>query len=47
VKCQLVTKDGVIKIVTDKDTWNLFAYKADGKEFIFGETGKLVYYSKH
>lgn len=47
VKCQLVTKDGIIKIVTDKDTWNLFAYKADGKEFIFGETGKLVYYSKH
>ena len=45
--CQLVTKDGVIKIVTDKDIWNFYAYKADGKEFVFGEIGKLVYYSKH
>lgn len=44
--CQMVTKDGVIKIITEKDTWNFYAYKADGKEFIFGETGKLVYYSK-
>ena len=45
--CQLVTKDGVVKIVTDKDIWNFYAYKADGKEFVFGETGKLVYFSKH
>ena len=45
--CQLVTKDGVIKIVTDKDIWNFYAYKADGKEFVFGEIGKLIYYSKH
>ncbi|MEP7165001.1 MAG: hypothetical protein ABI741_09905 [Ferruginibacter sp.] len=47
VPCQLVTKDGIVKIITDKDTWNFYAYKADGKEFVFGETGKLVYYSKH
>ncbi len=45
--CQVVTKDGLIKIITEKDTWSFYAYKADGKEFIFGETGKLVYYSKH
>ena len=47
VACQLITKDGVIKIVTDKDSWNFYAYKADGKEFVFGEAGKLVYYAKH
>ena len=45
--CQVVTKDGLIKIITEKDTWSFYAYKADGKEFIFGETGKLVYYAKH
>lgn len=45
--CQVVTKDGLVKIITEKDTWSFYAYKADGKEFIFGETGKLVYYSKH
>lgn len=46
-QCQLVTKDGVIKIVAGQETWSFFVYKADGKEFVFGETGKLVYYSKH
>lgn len=46
ISCKLVTKDGVIKIITDKDTWSFNAYKADGKEFIFGETDKLVYYLK-
>ena len=45
--CQMVTKDGVIKIISDKVTWNLFAYKADGNELVFGETGKLVYFLKH
>ncbi len=46
ILCKLVTKDGVIKIITDKDTWIYNTYKADGKEFIFGETDKLVYYLK-
>ena len=45
--CQVVTKNGVIKIVTDKDVWNFNVYKADGKEFIFGENGKIIYFSKH
>ena len=43
----MVTKDGIIKIITDKDSWNFNTYKADGKEFVFGETDKLVYYAKH
>lgn len=45
--CQVVTKDGLVKIITEKDTWSFYAYKADGKEFVFGDTAKLVYYSKH
>ena len=45
--CQVVTKDGAIKIVTDQYIWNFFVYKADTNEFVFGEKGKLVYYSKH
>jgi len=45
--CQMVTKDGAIKIVTDQYIWNFYTYKADGVEFVFGETGKLVYYAKH
>lgn len=44
--CRLVTSDGIIKIITDKDTWSFNTYKADGKEFIFGDTNKLVYYLK-
>ena len=45
--CQLITKGYEIKIVTDAYIWNFYTYKADGTEFVFGEKGKLVYYSKH
>lgn len=44
--CRMATKDGIIKIITDKDTWSFNTYKADGKEFVFGDTNKLVYYMK-
>ncbi len=44
--CQVVTQNGALKIVTDQYIWNFYVYKADGKEFVFGEVGKLVYYSK-
>ena len=44
--CQLVTQRGVLKIISDKESWTFTIYKADGKEFIFGEKGKLVYFSK-
>lgn len=37
---------GVITLVTSEQTWNLNTYKADGKEFIFGNQGGLVYFSK-
>ena len=44
--CQLVTQQGKIKIITERDLWTFSIYKADGKEFIFGEKGKLVYFAK-
>ena len=44
--CQFVTQRGVLKIIADKESWTFNIYKADGKEFIFGEKGKLVYFSK-
>lgn len=44
--CQLVTQRGVVKIITDRESWTFNVYKADGKEFVFGEKGKLVYFSK-
>lgn len=44
--CQLVTQRGMIKIITERDSWTFTIYKADGKEFIFGEKGKLVYFAK-
>lgn len=37
---------GIITLVTNDQTWHLNAYKADGKEFIFGNQGGLVYFSK-
>ena len=44
--CQLVTQQGMIKIITERDSWSFNIYKADGKEFIFGEKGKLLYFAK-
>ena len=37
---------GIMTLVTISQTWHLSAYKADGKEFIFGNQGGLVYFSK-
>ena len=37
---------GMIRLVTNTQTWSLQTYKADGKEFIFGNPGGLVYFSK-
>ena len=47
ISCQLVTKDGELRIVSEAYIWNFFAYKADNTEFVFGETGKLIYFTKH
>ncbi len=34
-----------LRISTEKDTWNLIVYKADGKELVFGD-GAMIYYCK-
>jgi hypothetical protein len=36
---------GRLRISTEKDTWNLIVYKADGKELVFGD-GAMIYYCK-
>lgn len=43
---QATIGQGSISIVTSSHTWNLATYKADGTEFIFGNQGALVYFSK-
>jgi hypothetical protein len=34
-----------LRISTDKNTWNMIVYKADGKDLVFGD-GSLMYYCK-
>ena len=34
-----------LRISTEKDTWNLILYKADGKDLVFGD-GAMMYYCK-
>ncbi len=43
--CTITIVKEQINITSDKHTWEMNTYKADGNEFIFGETG-LMYYSK-
>lgn len=47
IPCRLIVKDGNLQIISDKYTWNLFTYKADGNEFVFGKAGELLYFSRH
>ena len=37
---------GVLKMNTSAHSWDLFTYKADGKEIVFGKQGGLVYFAK-
>lgn len=37
---------GTLQITTADHTWDLITYKADGKEFVFGHHGGLVYFAK-
>lgn len=45
--CKIVFGDANILVITDKYVWEFNTYKADGKEFVFGEAGRLLYYAKH
>ena len=45
--CKIVYGQANILVITDKYVWEFNTYKADGKEFVFGEAGRLLYYAKH
>ncbi len=41
-----ITLDGEkLRIATNKNTWNMIVYKADGKDLVFGDSS-LMYYCK-
>lgn len=44
--CKIIFGDNNITVITEMHTWEFSTYKADGKEFVFGEKGRLVYYAK-
>ncbi|MEI2747600.1 MAG: hypothetical protein V9E88_02420 [Ferruginibacter sp.] len=44
--CKIIFGDNNILVITEMHTWEFSTYKADGKEFVFGEKGRLVYYAK-
>ncbi len=44
--CKIIFGKGNILVITDKYNWDFNTYKADGNEFVFGETGVFLYYSK-
>lgn len=45
--CTFIFSAGNMTIDTEKYTWTFYTYKADGNEFVFGEQGKFLYYTKH
>lgn len=45
--CKIVFGASDILVITDSYVWEFETYKADGKEFVFGEIGRLMYYAKH
>lgn len=46
MSCTVKISDKAIAITAGTNTWNLAVYKADGKEFIFGDPEVLLYYAK-
>jgi hypothetical protein len=47
LNCKIVFGSANILVITDSYVWEFKTYKADGKEFVFGEAGRLLYYAKH
>lgn len=45
--CTFIFSDGSLTMDTEKHVWVFYTYKGDGKEMIFGEKGKFLYYAKH
>lgn len=46
MSCTVKINNDAILITAGSNTWNLSVYKADGKEFIFGDPEVLLYYAK-
>jgi hypothetical protein len=46
--CFITIENGrlILRPKEGNETWSFKVYKADGKEFIFGEAGDLIFYSK-
>ncbi len=44
--CKVIFSNGSILVITETYTWEFSTYKADGKEFVFGEKDRLLYYAK-
>lgn len=44
--CKIIFGKGNILVITDLYNWDFNTYKANGSEFVFGETGVFLYYSK-
>ena len=44
---QFYFQDGTLKIATSGYNWTFNTYKANGKEFVFGWVGQLLYYAKN
>ena len=45
--CTFIFSDGSLTMDTEKHVWVFTTYKGDGKELVFGEKGKFLYYAKH
>ena len=46
MSCTVKINENSITVTAGTNTWNLPVYKADGKEFIFGDPEVLLYYAK-
>ena len=44
--CAIKTTNAGIEITAGEFSWSMFVYKADGKEFVFGDTKVMLYFAK-
>jgi hypothetical protein len=44
--CKIAITDTTILITAGDITWRIFAYKANNKEFVFGDAAELLYFAK-
>ena len=44
--CSVKVTNAGLDIASGEYNWQLFVYKADKKELVFGDVGVLLYYAK-